>query len=65
MVVSRRSGKVEAAAVGGPATSQGGVWIPIASSRIEPTNPGQRTVSCASLAWRALWLLADAQMLPP
>jgi hypothetical protein len=30
----------------------------------EPTNPGQLTVSSASLAWRASCLLADAQMLP-
>jgi hypothetical protein len=27
-------------------------------------SPGQRTVSCASLAWRAVCLLADAPMLP-
>jgi hypothetical protein len=53
----------EAAAVGGPATSQGGVWIRIASSG-RADEPGQRTVSCASLAWRALCLLADAPMLP-
>jgi hypothetical protein len=31
---------------------------------VEPTNPGQRTVPSASLAWRALCLLADAPMLP-
>src|SRR5512132_225269 len=31
---------------------------------VAPTNLGQRTVSCASLAWRALWLLADVPMLP-
>ncbi len=56
--------EVEAAAVGGPATSQGGVWIRIASSG-RADGPGQRTVSSASLAWRALCLLADAKMLPP
>lgn len=53
----------EAAAGGGPATSQGGVWIRIASSG-RADEPGQRTVSSASLAWRALCLLADAPMLP-
>jgi hypothetical protein len=53
----------EAAAVGGPATSQGGVWIRIASSG-RADVPGQRTVSSASLAWRAVCLLADAPMLP-
>jgi hypothetical protein len=31
---------------------------------VEPTYPGQRTVSVASLAWRAVCLLADAPMLP-
>jgi len=56
--------EIEAAATGGPATSQGGVWIRIASSG-RADEPGQRTVSSASLAWRALCLLADAQMLPP
>jgi hypothetical protein len=55
--------EVEAAAGGGPATSQGGVWIRIASSG-RADVPGQRTVSCASLAWRAVCLLADAPMLP-
>jgi hypothetical protein len=55
--------EAEAAAVGGPATSQGGVWIRIASSGCADV-PGQRTVSVASLAWRAWCLLADAPMLP-
>jgi hypothetical protein len=55
--------EVEAAAVGGPATSQGGIWIHIASSG-RADEHGQRTVSLASLAWRALCLLADAPMLP-
>jgi hypothetical protein len=55
--------EVEAAAVGGPATSQGRIWIRIASSG-RADEPGQRTVSSASLAWRALCLLADAPMLP-
>ena len=49
--------------MGGPATSQGGVWIRIASSG-RTDSPGQRTVSFASLAWRAVCLLADAPMLP-
>jgi hypothetical protein len=31
---------------------------------VEPTNPGQRAVPSASLAWRDLCLLADAPMLP-
>jgi hypothetical protein len=53
----------EAAAVGGSATSQGGVWIRIASSG-RADVAGQRTVSFASLAWRAVCLLADAPMLP-
>jgi hypothetical protein len=53
----------EAAAVGGPATSQGGVWIRIASSR---SSRRTRPAHClfASLARRAVCLLADAQMLP-
>ena len=54
---------IEAAAVGEPATSQGGIWIRIASSG-RADEPGQRTVSSARLAWRALCLLADAPMLP-
>jgi hypothetical protein len=56
--------EVEAAATGGPATTQGGVSIRIASFRSNRRTLGQRTVSVASLAWRALCLLADAQMLP-
>jgi hypothetical protein len=55
--------EVEAAAVGGPATNQGRIWIRIASSG-RADEHGQRTVSSASLAWRALCLLADAPMLP-
>jgi hypothetical protein len=55
--------EIQAAAVGGPAASQGGVWIRIASSG-RSDEPGQRTVSLASLAWRALCLLADTPMLP-
>jgi hypothetical protein len=49
--------------VDGPATSQGESWIRITSSG-RADEPSQRTVSSASLAWRALWLLADAPMLP-
>ena len=44
---------IKAAAAGGPATSQGGIWIRIASSG-RADEPGQPTVSCARLAWRAL-----------
>ena len=63
MAVSRRSG-----------TSRPQRWAARLQARagsgsaspppVEPTNPGQRTVPSASLAWRALCLLADAPMLP-
>jgi hypothetical protein len=48
---------------GGPATSQGGVWIRIASSRSHPTVLASPR-SLSQLAWRALCPLADAPMLP-
>jgi hypothetical protein len=54
---------IRAAAGGGPATSQGGVWIRIASSRSRRQSWPAHCL-CASLAWRAWCLLADAPMLP-
>jgi hypothetical protein len=54
---------IEAAAVGGPATSQGGVRIRIASSRSHRQSWPAHCLF-ASLAWRALCLLADAPTLP-
>jgi hypothetical protein len=63
MVVSRRSGKSRPPL--GAARLQARVGSGSTSPPpVELTNPGQRTVSCASLAWRALCLLADAPMLP-
>jgi hypothetical protein len=56
--------EVQATATGGPATPQGGRWIRIASSRSNRHPRPSARSACASLAWRALCLLADAQMLP-
>jgi hypothetical protein len=62
MVVSRRSGERPPR---GPARLQARVGSGSASPPpVEPTYLGQRTVSSASLAWRAVCLLADAPMLP-
>ena len=49
--------------MGGPATSQGGVWIRIASSQSHRQSWPAHGLS-PSLAWCALCLLADAPMLP-
>ena len=54
--------EVEAAAIGGLATRSGGVSIRIASSRSNRRTWPAHSLP-ASLAWRALCLLADAQML--
>jgi len=64
MAVSRRSG--ESRPPRWAARLQGRVGSGSASPPPGRTDePGQRTVSSASLAWRALCLLADAQSLPP
>jgi hypothetical protein len=62
MAVSRRSGKRPPR---GAARLQARMGLdPHRLLPLEPTVPGQRTVSCASLVWRAVCLLADAPMLP-
>jgi hypothetical protein len=63
MAVSRRSGKSR------PPRWAARLQARVGSGSASPPpgrtdKPGQRTVSCASLAWRAWWLLADAPMLP-